>query len=389
MESFHANRYFVHRFLKLLFLALILNQGNGLAQDSLRVSGQLSAWGHFNPSNTLEIWSGGRYIPQINYGLDFDNKRKLDFEASLNTYGNMGFSPFDTLNVSGKLKPYRLWARYSTRQFELRAGLQKINFGSASLLRPLMWFDSVDPRDPLRLTDGVWALLARYYFLNNANIWMWGLYGNTNPKGWELMGSNGKIPEFGGRFQFPVAKGEAAFTYHHRKTYEDGVLYVTGEAPSFPENRFAFDSKLDLGIGFWLEAVYINQPKSSGIMRNQEIINLGMDYTFGIGNGLYLIYEQLLASYDEKAFSFENSFTFSLLNLSYPIGLFDNLSAIVYYDWTNKTSYNFISWQKQLNKISLYLMGYINPKNYKIPTQGRGEMLFAGTGIQIMLVFNH
>ena len=68
--------------------------------------------------------------------------------------------------------------RYSSDQFELRLGLQKINFGSASMLRPLMWFDQMDPRDPLHLTDGVWGLLARYYFLNNANIWLWGLYGN-------------------------------------------------------------------------------------------------------------------------------------------------------------------------------------------------------------------
>jgi len=56
-----------------------------------------------------------------------------------------------------------MWIRLSTKQFELRAGLQKINFGSATLLRPLMWFDKIDPRDPLQLTDGVYALLARYY----------------------------------------------------------------------------------------------------------------------------------------------------------------------------------------------------------------------------------
>ena len=64
-------------------------------------------------------------------------------------------------------------------------GLQKINFGSAVLLRPLMWFDSLDPRDPLQLTDGVYAVLLRYYFPNNANLWAWALYGNDSPKGWE------------------------------------------------------------------------------------------------------------------------------------------------------------------------------------------------------------
>ena len=66
-------------------------------------------------------------------------------------------------------------------KLHIEPGLQKINFGSATMLRPLMWFDQVDPRDPLQLTDGVWGVLGRYYFLNNANIWLWGLYGNKNP----------------------------------------------------------------------------------------------------------------------------------------------------------------------------------------------------------------
>lgn len=35
-----------------------------------------------------------------------------------------------------------------------------------------MRFDQVDPRDPLKLTDGVRGLLGRYCFLNNADIWL-------------------------------------------------------------------------------------------------------------------------------------------------------------------------------------------------------------------------
>jgi hypothetical protein len=86
---------------------------------------------------------------------------------------------------------------------------------------------------------------------------------------------------------------------------------------------------------------------------------------------------------------FSHSTTFSLASLSYPFGLFDNVSGIVYFDWTNSKIYSFINWQRQFNKISLYLMGYFNPKEYYIPTQQEGQMLFAGNGIQIMMVFNH
>ena len=39
-------------------------------------------------------------------------------------------------------------------------------------------------------TNGVNALLGRYYFNNNANIWLWGLYGNEDPRGFDITQSN-------------------------------------------------------------------------------------------------------------------------------------------------------------------------------------------------------
>jgi hypothetical protein len=301
----------------------------------------------------------------------------------------MALDPFDASEFDGKIKPYRIWARYSTHQLELRAGLQKINFGSASLLRPLMWFDQVDPRDPLKLTDGVWGVLGRYYFLNNANVWLWGLMGNDNRKGWEIISSKSNIPEFGGRVQLPVPRGEAAFTFHRRTADTESLPFSTSNFDEIPENRFGFDTKLDLTVGFWLEGAWINKRENVGIYTNQEMLNAGMDYTFGIGNGLNVVFEQLLVLYDENPFGNEQKLSFSTLNVSYPIGLFDDLSLIFYYDWTNNSAYNFINWQKQFNKITLFVMGYVNPKNYSIPTQGMGENIFAGSGIQLMIVFNH
>jgi len=374
----------------LILSVLLLFAGNKAeAQDSLYFKGQISAYTHVNPNNKLPWWNGARYIPQLNYRYDLKENRLIDFEASANLYGNMGIRPFDSTCSNGDLKPYRLWARYSTSQFELRAGLQKINFGSASLLRPLMWFDQIDPRDPLKLTDGVWGVLARYYFLNNANIWLWGLYGNKNTKGWESFATEKKTPEYGGRIQLPVPKGEAGFSFHHRnadcRSLSDSIT-IFG---SVPENRFGFDARFDIVVGFWLEASWSSYSEDLGPLSNQEIINLGADYTFGIGNGLTLIYEQLIASNDNKLFEFDNPVVFSLLSLSYPVTMFDNLSAIIYYDWKNSRIYNFVNWQKQFNKVTLYLMGYINPKEYNIPTQVTDEILYAGSGIQLMLVFNH
>jgi len=376
-------------FLLILILLLTASISEGNSQDTVKIKGQFSTYTHVNLNNNLPWWNGGRYIPQINYEHGLGKRRMIDFEASVNLYGNMGIRPFDSAGFNGDIKPYRLWVRYSTPQFEFRTGLQKINFGSASILRPLMWFDRIDPRDPLKLTDGVWSVLARYYFLNNANIWIWGLYGNENLKGWESFRSDKKIPEFGGRFQTPVPKGEAGFSFHHRTTDCSSLSDSTTFIGKVPENRFGFDAKFDVVVGCWIEASWSKYNEDIGIFSNQEIINFGIDYTFGTGNGLTITYEQLLASFDENPFEFKNSVNFSLLSLSYPISMFDNISAIIYYDWTNNSMYNFLNWQRQFDKFTLYIMGYSNPKEYNIPTQRPDEILYAGSGLQFMFVFNH
>lgn len=378
----------IARYIIIILQAFLIFTG-AKAQDSVAFKGQLSAYTHVNSSNTFPWMSGIRYIPQLNLGRRWNDKNLIDLEASANLFANAGVRPFSESDLSGRIKPYRLWSRYSTSQFELRAGLQKINFGSASLLRPLMWFDQIDPRDPLKLTDGVWALLARYYFLNNTNIWLWGLYGNENRKGWETIGSKSNIPEYGGRIQFPMPQGEAGFSFHHRVADGSTVADQLAAPDRIPENRFGFDAKFDMVIGWWIEASLSYYDAAIGGVSAQETINAGADYTFGLGNGLTVIYEQLLASAGRKPFECRKVTTFSLLNLSYPFSMADNLNAIIYYDWTNNRAYNFLTWQKQLNRLSLYFIGYINPETYYIPAQGTGENLFAGTGIQIMLVLNH
>ena len=357
--------------------------------DSLAFRGQLSAWAHFNPSNDLLINLGGRYIPEISYGIQFPGNHLIDLEITANVFGNTGFNFQDSADFNGKIKPYRAWIRYSSEQFELRAGLQKINFGSASMLRPLMWFDQIDARDPLQLTDGVWGLLGRYYFLNNANLWLWVLYGNKNPKGWEQIKTNVRYPEFGGRLQLPFPKGEAGLSYHHRDADSRDMDSLFAAIDRIPENRIGLDVRFDLVVGCWLEGSWIGKRKDLGILTHQHLLNLGLDYTFGIGNGIYTAFEQLIVSADEKAFAFEDPFTFSLLTLNYPISIFDNLSAIVYFSWENHSLYNFIYWQRQFNRFAFYIMAYWNPEDYRIPAQAEAENLYAGKGVQVMMVFNH
>lgn len=359
--------------------------GNGQEGDTLIFKGQLSAWGNYNQTLN-EFLVGGRYIPQLSYTYNFKNNRSVDFELAANTYGTYASKS----DADGNLKPYRAWVRYSSSQLEVRLGLQKINFGSATMLRPLMWFDSMDPRDPLQLTDGVWGILGRYYFLNNANIWIWGLYGNNEPKGWEVLGTSKYQPEFGGRFQVPIIIGEAALTFHHRLVNDTDLSDVFElNFDKYSENRIGFDTKVDWIVGVWFEGAWINSQKYIGMLTNQTILNAGIDYTFGMGNGLLTTFEHLIASSDADPFSFSNSIEFSLMSISYPINLFDNVSAIFYYNWENHDVYSFINWQRTYNKLSFHLMAYWNPETFDIHQQNLGSNLFGGKGIQIMIVFNH
>lgn len=357
--------------------------------QSLEYKGQLSIWANFNPKNPYPLYLGGRYIPQLNYEIQLPKNKLIDFEASANIYGETGIHFFDSASAYGDINPYRVWGRYSTEQLEIRLGLQKINFGSAYMLRALRWFDQIDPRDPLQLTEGVWAALGRYYFLNNANIWLWLLYGNTNLMGMELLKTNANHPEFGGRFQTPVPRGEAAISYHHRVADSrdlDGLVPIYSE---IPENKIGVDAKWDLLLGVWFEGEWVNKRKDMGEFTNQEVFTVGTDYTFGIGSGLNLVLEHMILASDEKAFQFSNTLNFTALSVRYAIGMFDNLNAIIYYDWKNNALYNFVNWYRQFDRITLYVMAYWNPQNNQLPTMGSTQNLYGGIGLQIMFVLNH
>jgi len=225
--------------------------------------------------------AGLRYLPEARLSSPICKQIALDAEASVNGFVSADARTLDRPEIEARIKPYRGFVRLSAAQFEARVGLQKINFGSAMLLRPLMWFDRVDPRDPLELTDGVYGLLGRYYFQNNINIWAWGLLGNSAPKGWEVYGSEHWVPEPGVRVQVPVPRGEVAATYHHRAFSHELAYLPPGprETLSATENRVGIDGKWDIGVGLWLEGA-VSQRNNSGDI-TKDSWDLGhLDSTF-------------------------------------------------------------------------------------------------------------
>ncbi|MGB0851271.1 MAG: hypothetical protein ACPGTP_08480, partial [Bacteroidia bacterium] len=275
---------------------------------------------------------------------------------------------------------------YSGKQLEVRAGLQKIDFGSATLLRPLQWFNEIDPRDPLQLTNGVYGLLGKYSFMNNASIWIWGLYGNEKTRGFDALQTNSSQPEMGGRIQYPTKTGEIALSYHHRKV-DASSLMALQPLSQVGEQRIAIDGKWDKKVGLWFEASHSFKNQNLGLLTNQTMLNLGMDYTFGIGNGLNIIGEHLALTY--YVIQKEDLAHISAATASYPLGLFDNLMSIVYFNWETREPILFLNYQHSFKQITGYIMAYYNPTSTQGIRQNDFSSSFTGPGIRLMCVYNH
>lgn len=369
-----------------ILLIFFLTGYSAVNSQELSLSGMANAWIGAGYSDSWTEQFGARYIPEFEFILPV--KQKLSFEGEFSgSFVSSYTNPSSEDKLYYKAKPYRMWLKLSGNQFEVRAGLQKINFGSASILRPLMWFDQLDPRDPLQLTDGVYGVLGRYYTLNNTNIWLWGLYGNKT-KGWEAYETRKGTVEFGGRLQFPVPGAEIGLTYHHRTghiEYNDPMAGMIDY--DIPENRFAIDIRANLAIGLWIEnAVSIMDNPLS--YKYSNMLTLGADYTFGIGNGVKLMAENLTLSFIEGPLD-NNTVNLTATSLTYPLSLIANLSAIVYYDWDQDELYRFLNIGLTYDKFTFYIMGFWNPQRFSIFDVNTAPSIFNGRGLQVMAVFNH
>jgi hypothetical protein len=378
----------IRRYIFLLFLQTPFML---IAQDSIfKFKGQADGYAGMNFANPVLVQAGCRFLPSVSLGKNLKDNLRFDSEISFDSYLNYHSTGESTGMTDVKIKPYRLWLRLSSERFELRAGLQKINFGSAAMLRPLMWFDRIDPRDPLQLTDGVYGLLGRYYFQNNTNVWLWILYGNDKTKGWELIPSAGKIPELGGRIQLPVPKGEIAFSYNHR-TPDLSLVFNAASihgSNTYPEDKIGLDGKWDIGPGVWIEySLTHSRPDSAYFQRWTKLFNLGMDYTFSLGNGLYVASEFFRYSSSGEVFDSEFNTTFSALNVNYPAGIY-RIGGMIYYNWTANDWYRFIDLERQSDNWTFYLFLFWNPEKFAIYNNISENSMFAGKGMQFMAVFN-
>ncbi len=354
----------------------------------VELSGQASGWS----TVTKDDWRLGlRYIPELSLNQSLTDDLVFDFEAATDAHWFAQYDGSEYLEGDAEVELYRLWGRVASPQLELRLGLQKLSFGPATLLRSLMWFDTLDPRDPLSLTDGVYALLGRYYFLNNANIWLWALYGNDELRGRETLPADKHNVEFGGRVQLPVGPGEAGLSYHQRRVDPSGT-WLTAAYPKqkpFVEQRIGLDGKWDVGVGLWFEATLTQQDFELPEPCYERLLSIGVDYTFAIGNGPHLLFEQFLRSQSDTAFESGSSQSISALSMDYPLTLLDTVSVITYHDWDSRDWTHFLAWRRTYDRWQLQISGFWGPDQASATRDSAGAASYSGKGIQIMLVLNH
>jgi len=91
----------------------------------------------------------------------------------------------------------------------------------------------------------------------------------------------------------------------------------------------------------------------------------------------------------EQPFANDEGLTFGLLSASYPINIIHNVSAMLFYDFTNNDFYRFINWSVAYDRWSFYVMGFWNPETYNLYNVDPRTSLYGGWGFQLMAVFNH
>lgn len=242
---------------------------------------------------------------------------------------------------------YRYWLRASTAHTELRLGLQRINFGSARLIRPLQWFDKLSPLDLLEQTEGAKAGLAKAYFPNNSTLWLWAILSDGKPKGNELIATTKDKLDYGLRYEFPLLSTETGLSLNHRPISSPSTVKKT------TESRLALDIRYDTFAGLWLESSANYAPKLETKWSLQSV--LGADYTFGLGNGLYLLAEAGIKHSSDDLSTLRSRELSSSVMMNYPLGLLDTIHYLAFANWDNHLQTHALVLRRSYDKLAIEL----------------------------------
>ena len=133
----------------------------------------------------------------------------------------------------------------------------------------------------------------------------------------------------------------------------------------------------------------INDPDNGIVKKWESYLNLGIDYTFNIGNGVHIMTEYFRYNNREDWKKGSGDATsYSAAVIDYPFGLMNRIAGIAYYNWNKKEWYRMINIERQWDHLSLYLMAFWNSEGAFLYSREGETNLFAGTGVQLMAIMN-
>ncbi len=353
---------------------VLFSTATPLCADELDLSGQLTAQAIAVQSEQAWLTPLSlTYMPQL--AITDASTEAFSVDAYASARIHLQQSPNQANSYAQSADWYRLNVQFKTDHTDVVFGLQTLNFGPAVILRSLQWFDQVNPTDPTQSTLGVNALRVRHFLENGGILWLWTMAGNVASKGQEVVATSENTIEGGGRVQWPLANGELGVTSHLRKTPAMGFTGTVAE-DDLLESRIALDGRWDIGVGLWFESVLIDQG-SNAANNYRHQTTLGSDYTFGFGNGLYVVAEHQITQFSNHVLDWDSPDQTSVLHIRYPLNLLDSLSALSTVQWTDdiRTAHH-VNWQRVYDNWIVQFSGFnrSNPNTY---------------GVQGTVVFNH
>ena len=181
-------------------------------------------------------------------------------------------------------------------------------------------------------------------------------------------------------------------TTHFRKADPDlgrMGLEIPIHMESVQEKRIGLDGKWDIGPGVWFEGALVHQNLPIKAYQYRRLTTVGMDYTFDVGNGIYVMAEYLTVSISNQMFKSGMDSNLSACMIRYPVGLLDQWSFMQYYDWEKSESYWMINWNRSWDNWQIYFLGFWNPDTTQLPQMQSENNFFLGKGLQVIVVFNH
>ena len=322
------------------------------------------------PNGLSPIESTIGYIPTFSMIKSLSNDQSMDMELAYRISRSYSGDSMYYNNESS----YRYWIRYSNEKLDARIGLQKIVFGTTFILRTLSWFDTIDPIDPTGQTEGVRALRLRWFPLDNLSFWNW------------IIANDSDTLAYGGRAEFSNTLGEWGITLHKDPSKS---IKTIGQIPTpiiGPDNRLAIDYRFDGIIGLWNESAFFRSDKSKMTM-----FTVGADYTFPLAAGILLTTEYMSIKNRMNSLpSFDHSY-FSIM-ASTPLGITHDIMLISQMDLEEDRNYHYVKWSSTYDYYSLNFILSMSPKRSTYDTNGLTlpvSLAGFGTGLQIMLIYNH